>query len=145
MAPETSPVRSPFALEFCRGRPAISSDLHGLVRVGTSPDGLVAELFLEKAAPGAALESGKDTALSHPGCLLSCFRSYDKMLQGILAHIQRQQVTVLVTHWWEYFRAGVPDDTFIDFLHETAHYLANNPNLKVISFSELVSGRIRLN
>jgi len=83
--------------------------------------------------------------LSHPGCLLSCFRSYDKMLEGILAHLRRQQVTVLVTHWWEYFRNGVPDETFIGFLHETAHYLANHPDLKVISFSELVSGRIRLN
>jgi len=67
------------------------------------------------------------------------------MLNGILDQIRRQQVTVLVTHWWEYFRNGVPDETFIGFLHETAHYLARQPDLKVISFSELVSGRIRLN
>jgi hypothetical protein len=87
----------------------------------------------------------KTLLLSHPGCLLSCFRDCDSSLRTMLAHIQRQQVTVLVTHWWEYFRNGVPDETFIRFLHETAHYLANHPDLKVISFSELVSGRIRLN
>ena len=34
---------------------------------------------------------------------------------------------------------------FIDFLHETASYLATHPDLKVISFTDLVTGSISLN
>ena len=67
------------------------------------------------------------------------------MLDGILRHINEQKVTVLVTHWWEYFRNGQADEEFIDFLHATARYLGNHPQIKVISFSELVSARIPLN
>jgi len=39
-------------------------------------------------------------------------------------------LTVLVTHWWEYFRDGHPDEPFIDFLHDTAEYLAHNPEIR---------------
>jgi hypothetical protein len=88
---------------------------------------------------------GQTLLLSHPGCLLSCYRPYDTMLDGILRCVQRQQITVLVTHWWEYFPSKGPDEPFIGFLHETADYLASNPDIKVIPFSELVSSRIRLN
>jgi hypothetical protein len=52
---------------------------------------------------------------------------------------------VLVTHWWEYFRDGRPDEPFIDFLHETADYLATHPHLKVISFEDLATGKYPLN
>jgi hypothetical protein len=47
---------------------------------------------------------------------------------------------VLVTHWWEYFDAGQPVAAFIDVLHETADYLANTPNIRVISFGDLARG-----
>jgi hypothetical protein len=88
---------------------------------------------------------GRTLLLSHPGCLLSCFRPYDKILDTIRAQIDRQQVTVLVTHWWEYFREQKPDETFIGLLHETADYLAGRNDLRVISFSELVNGDVPLN
>jgi hypothetical protein len=83
--------------------------------------------------------------LSHPGCLLSYQRSHSEMLEAILHHLSTQHLTVLVTHWWEYFRGGQPDEPFIDFLHQTGEYLANNPELKVIAFSDLVENRISLN
>jgi len=54
-------------------------------------------------------------------------------------------LTVLVTHWWEYFRDHRVDEPFIDFLHETASYLATSPDIKVISFADLVNGHIPLN
>jgi hypothetical protein len=88
---------------------------------------------------------GHTLLLSHPGCLLSYQRTYSTMLGGILHYLKAQQLTVLVTHWWEYFRDDSPDEAFIDFLHETAFYLATHPELKVISFSDLLSNRIRLN
>jgi hypothetical protein len=88
---------------------------------------------------------GDTTLLSHPGCLLSCHRDYRTMLDEVVGTVNSQKLTVLVTHWWEYFRAGQPDNAFIGFLHETAGYLAGNPDVKVISFSELSKGRIPLN
>ncbi len=82
---------------------------------------------------------GRTLLLSHPGCLLSCERTYSTMLGGIIHYVNTQQLTVLVTHWWEYFRDGHADEEFIDFLHETASYLSTHPHLKVISFNDLAS------
>lgn len=88
---------------------------------------------------------GRTLLLSHPGCLLSCFHTYSTMLGAIMHFLQTQHLTVLVTHWWEYFRDGRPDNNFIDLLHETGGYLATHPGLKVISFDDLLSGRFPLN
>jgi hypothetical protein len=87
---------------------------------------------------------GRTLLLSHPGCLLSCFRPQEKILDTIRAQIDRQQLTVLVTHWWEYYREQKPDDAFIDLLHETADYLAGRRDVRVISFSELAEGDVPL-
>jgi hypothetical protein len=89
--------------------------------------------------------SGRLLLLSHPGCLLSYQRTYATMLASILHHLSTHSLTVLVTHWWEYFRDGQPDEPFIDLLHETAQYLANAPDLQVISFSDLANGRVAVN
>jgi len=88
---------------------------------------------------------GSTLLLSHPGCLLSYMRSLSEMRQIIPAHIQSQGLTVLVNHWWEYFRDGSPDEPFIAFLHETADYLASNSEIQVISFSDLVGSKISAN
>lgn len=83
--------------------------------------------------------------LSHPGCLLSCYRPYDAMLDNITKAIESQNVTVLVTHWWEYFRHNIPNEKFIEILHQTAAYLASRSDVKVISFAELAESRLPLN
>ncbi|HTL59958.1 MAG TPA: DUF2334 domain-containing protein [Candidatus Limnocylindrales bacterium] len=88
---------------------------------------------------------GRTLLLSHPGCLLSCHRTYSTMMGGIFHHLRTHRLTVLVTHWWEYFRNNKPDEAFIGVLHETASYLASHPNLKVISFQDLVRNRIPMN
>src|SRR5215471_7285213 len=85
---------------------------------------------------------GDTLLLSHPGCLLSCHRTYSTMLGGIFHYLKTQRLTVLVTHWWEYFRDNAPDEAFIDFLHETASYLATHHNLKVISFADLIEAGV---
>ncbi len=83
--------------------------------------------------------------LSHPGCLLSCHRDYGTMLDNVIQAVNSRRVTVLVTHWWEYFRNGQPDEAFIGFLHRTADYLSSDSNLRVLRFSDLADGRIALN
>jgi hypothetical protein len=74
------------------------------------------------------------TLLSHPGCILSYQRSYDTMLDQIKAAVQANHLTVLVTHWWEFFRGGEADARFIRVLHQTAEYLANDPDVRVVPF-----------
>jgi len=88
---------------------------------------------------------GNTLLLSHPGCLLSCFRSYSTSLNLILQHVKSKPLTILVTHWWEYFRHGSPDEDFIAFLHQTLDFLATDPEIKVIRFSDLLSRQIPLN
>ena len=79
-----------------------------------------------------------DTLLmSHPGCLLSYLRPMDTMLDTIKAAIDRQEVTVLVTHWWEYFRDGKTDERFVAVLHQVAEYLASRADVHVTTFDAL--------
>lgn len=88
---------------------------------------------------------GKTILLSHPGCHLSYHRRYDTMLDTIKKSIDSRRVTVLVTHWWEYFRERVADEKFISILHETADYLAKRKDVRVISFDDLARHNIALN
>jgi hypothetical protein len=89
---------------------------------------------------------GPTRLLSHPGCLLSYTRPPETILPAIKAAIARQELTVLVTHWWEYFRNGEPDERFIDVLHQTAEYLASHPDIDVTTFDALAAGKeIRVN
>lgn len=77
--------------------------------------------------------------LSHPGCLLSYQRPVEGMLERIQAAIAASPLTVLVTHWWEYFAGGQPNEPFIAVLHQLAEWLASAPDLRVISFAGLAA------
>ncbi|HXT42236.1 MAG TPA: DUF2334 domain-containing protein [Candidatus Angelobacter sp.] len=88
---------------------------------------------------------GRTLLLSHPGCLLSCHRPYRTMLDEVKRNVESRRLTVLVTHWWEYFRDNLPDTTFIKVLHQTADYLSADQNIRVISFDDLAQGRVTLN
>jgi hypothetical protein len=76
--------------------------------------------------------------LSHPGCLLSRHRPRETMFAAVQSAVLGRQLTVLVTHWWEYFRAGRPDELFIRILHDTAAWLADQADVKVITFDDLL-------
>jgi len=80
---------------------------------------------------------GGTTLLTHPGCLLSYQRPYSTMLESVKRQVESQSLTVLVTHWWEYFRDGKPDAAMIAILHATAKWLGSNPNVQVISFDDV--------
>lgn len=101
--------------------------------------------LLKKARQSPHWSVGPTVLLSHPGCLLSCNRSYSSMLENVVQHLSESRLTVLVTHWWEYFREGKPDEEFIGFLHQTADYLAGHPDIRVVTFSDVVSSRLPLN
>jgi hypothetical protein len=83
--------------------------------------------------------------LTHPGCLLSYHRPYHTMLDQVRHAVESRRLTVLVTHWWEYFRGNTPDEAFINVLHQTAAWLAEQREIKVVSFDEVAEGRVPLN
>lgn len=87
--------------------------------------------------------AGGALLLSHPGCLLSAQRNFDSMLEEIARAIRSRGLTVLVTHWWEYFPNGRPHEKFIERLHETAEYLAGQEDIEVISFEDLANGKVQ--
>ena len=88
---------------------------------------------------------GGTRLLSHPGCLLSCHRPRETMLRNVRQTVAGRRTTVLVTHWWEYFPEGQPDDTFISILHETADWLAKESDVKVVSFNDVAGDKVPLN
>jgi hypothetical protein len=71
--------------------------------------------------------------------MLSPAHPPETILPLIKRAIARQDVTVIVTHWWEYFRNGQADGPFIRALHATAEYLASDPEVRVISFADLAT------
>jgi len=101
--------------------------------------------FLQKKRNSVHWRAGRTLLLGHPGCLLSCHRPYSAMLDEIKKTVASRRLTVLVTHWWEYFRAGAADGPFIDVLHQTAAYLSSQPDLAVVSFDDLAAGNPPLN
>lgn len=88
---------------------------------------------------------GRTFLLGHPGCLLSCRRRLDAMLENVQRAVLGGSLTVLVTHWWEYFHNGSPDEAFVAVLHQTAAWLASEPDIQVISFGELLRHDFPLN
>jgi hypothetical protein len=126
---------SPLAyLEAARRFPVISSGWFEWRRV---PPRWWPRYVWKKIARQRHWRVGQTMLLSHPGCLLSFTRSPETILPAIKQAIAQRQLTVLVTHWWEYFRDGQPDEPFIQVLHDTAEYLASHPDITVISFETL--------
>ncbi len=115
----------------------------GWYEIGRLPVNWWPRFFLKKLTRKPHWQIQRTILLSHPGCLLSCYRPYENMLASIIKQIETRDVTVLVTHWWEYFRNHVPNQRFIEVLHQTAAYLAKRKDLKVISFSELAASTLR--
>jgi hypothetical protein len=87
---------------------------------------------------------GHTLLLSHPGCLLSYNRPYDTILDLVKRSVKSRRLTVLVTHWWEYFREGKSDDAFINVLHQTAEWLGAERDIKMISFDDVANGAVRI-
>jgi hypothetical protein len=89
--------------------------------------------------------AGGSCLLSHPGCLLSYTRPHSGMLESVRAAVGRAGLTVLVFHWWEFFRDGTTDEGLIGVLHEVADWLSGQPDIRVVSFQDVASGRVPLN
>jgi hypothetical protein len=109
----------------------------GWFELSRLPYGWWPEYSLKKAFRRAHWTVGTTRLLTHPGCLLSYHRPCATMLDEIKKAVAGRKLTVLVTHWWEYFRGNHPDDAFIEVLHQTAAWLASQRDIKVIAFDDL--------
>jgi len=86
--------------------------------------------------------AGGKYLLSHPGCLLSYQRPHEGMLESVRKAVEGATLTVLVSHWWEFFRDGRPDVRLIDVLHEEAAWLASRKDVRVVSFGDVAGGAV---
>lgn len=88
---------------------------------------------------------GKTRLLTHPGSLVTQTLPYDSIIPRIKAHIAQKRLTVIMTHWWEFFRENGPDQPLIDVFHELAATLAADRDVKMVSFRDIANGRVPLN
>lgn len=128
-------------LEVAARFPVIST---GWFEAGRMPLRWWPEYAAKKITRRPHWRAGGTTLLSHPGCLLSFHRPYAEMFAAVRRDIESRALTVVVTHWWEYFRNGTPDEAFIAVLHEVAAWLASRPDIRVVSFREVANGGVPL-
>jgi Uncharacterized protein conserved in bacteria (DUF2334) len=80
--------------------------------------------------------------LSHPGCLFSYQRDTSAMMAAVEKAVLGSKLTVLVQHWWEFFRGGVADEELIGVLHQLAGWLSSRDDVRVVSFEDVASGAV---
>jgi hypothetical protein len=101
--------------------------------------------LLKKLGKRRHWSAGGAFLLSHPGCLLSFQRPQPRMLASVRSAVEGASLTVLVSHWWEFFRGGRPDDGLIGVIHEVAAWLASRPDIRVVTFGDVAAGRVPVN
>jgi Uncharacterized protein conserved in bacteria (DUF2334) len=94
--------------------------------------------FMKKARKETHWSCGSLQMLSHPGCLLSHKRDPKTILDLVQRAVLSQSLTVLVTHWWEYFHGGKTNEAYVAALHETAAWLASREDIEVVGFDDLL-------
>jgi hypothetical protein len=100
--------------------------------------------FVKKLARRPHWRAGRSVLLSHPGCLLSFHRPRAGMLASVRRAVEGAGLTVLVNHWWEFFREGKADEELIGVLHEVAGWVASRPDIQVVSFADVARGGVPL-
>jgi hypothetical protein len=117
----------------------------GWFELGRLPRRWWAGYVLKRLLRRAHWRASGTILLTHPGCHLSYQRPRDRILHEIRESIGRRRLTVLVTHWWEFFRGNKPDEALIEVLHETADFLGRSPDIRVVTFGAVIQGRVPLN
>jgi hypothetical protein len=126
-------------LEIAKRFPLIST---GWFEAGRVPLPWKTAYAIKKLTGRPHWRAGKTALLSHPGCLLSHTKPRSGMLESVSGAVAKSRLTVVVLHWWEFFRDGVPDEGLIAVLHQLAAWLASRPDVKVVTFSDVAEGRV---
>jgi hypothetical protein len=117
----------------------------GWFEAGRVPLRWYAAYALKKLRRRPHWRAGGRILLSHPGCLLSFCRPHAGMLSSVRQAVEGATLTVLVSHWWEFFRGGDPDENLIGILHEVAGWLASRRDVRVVSFRDVARGSVPVN
>lgn len=100
-------------------------------------------LWSKKVARERHWRTSRNALFSHPGCILSYRRDPSTIVPALTTQILGGQITVVVSHHWEYFRGGKRNEAYIGALHELCDWLAAQKGLRVITFdqaAELLEG-----
>ncbi len=117
----------------------------GWFEVGRVPVRWWASYALKKLRRHRHWSAGGHHLLSHPGCLLSFKRPRGTMLESVRRAVESTSLTVLVSHWWEFYPLGVPDDELIGVMHEVADWLSSRKDIRVVTFGAVASGGVPVN
>lgn len=98
--------------------------------------------FIAKALHKPHWKNRQTLLLSHPSAYLSSFRPYHTIWDEMIKTVENSTLTVLLTHWWEYFKDGDDGQRLINLLHRAADYFAASSHIKVISFDDLLDKRV---
>lgn len=138
VAPQDQVSRLSLA-EIVKRFPVVSTGWYSLGRVPFSM--WMRYLWAKKIRQRRHWQARGTTLLSHPGCLLSRDRSLQGMLERVIAVVEKQNLTVVVSHHWEYLVGSAPNQPLIAVLHAFADYLRTNRHVRVVRFSEALASR----
>jgi hypothetical protein len=116
----------------------------GWFEAGRVPLRWYAAYAMKKLARKPHWRAGCTCLLSHPGCLLSYHRPRQIMVESVRKAVEGAALTVLVSHWWEFFRMGIPDEPLIGVMHEVAAWLGSRADVRVVTFADVARGNVPL-
>lgn len=120
--------------EVTKQFPIISTGWYDLGKV---PRRLWAPYLLSKKVRHAShFRTGRNTFFTHPGCILSYQRDPSTIVPTLRAQVLSRDVTVIVSHHWEYFRGGAPNAPYIDALRSFGDWLASQKDIRVVTFDQ---------
>jgi len=98
-------------------------------------------LWQKKVRRAPHWHTSRAQMLTHPGCLLSAQKDPRGMLAAIEREIDSRELTVIVSHWYEYYDADRRERTeLVRALHDVAELLASRRDVQVTTFDALARG-----
>ena len=116
----------------------------GWFEAGRVPLRWYPQYLIKKIRKRAHWRAGGTSLLSHPGCLFSFQRPREGVMPSVRRAVEGSSLTVLVSHWWEFYRDGVVDEPLMEVMHEAASWLGGRPDVRVVTFADVASGAIPL-
>jgi len=84
------------------------------------------------------IKDGSISIFEHPGCMFSKFRVPEDSMKLLDKYIEQHDVTIVVTHHWEFYEEGKPNQKLIDAFVSKIKSLHRSDKYQFITFSQLV-------
>jgi len=83
------------------------------------------------------IKEGGMAIFEHPGCLFSKFKSTEETMKQLDHYIEQHKITIIVTHHWEFYEEGRPNQKLIDAFVSKIKALHQSSKYQFITFSQL--------